>query len=378
MDLVESAGWGPPHLPVAPSLSIDGFSLAAIRDTMTEMPPDATVAQAVTSVIARWREDPRSVQPVYEMRQALELVRALPRGDRRLQAMNTFVRTLGQPEALATFLDMMRDAAHRSGTREEELTRMSRDATKHCIYGWAGQTLLFASEAEPTAGTLPPEPGVRELIGGPDPAIWGLSLHIWQPNPNAKGFLSGGRIARGLVVEPPHSHPFDFASMVTVGRMRQSIYAQRSPDDVLADTGGRYDGVPLEHVDGVWPEHTFRSSCEVRTVEAGVDLAALDSYYLPCDMIHDVEFDIEVARSTPAVTLFLAAEIVVRPHVYMAASMADTHAAHPLLKEQGRALTADSWHAKLEAVSAYLRGERSTLRLDEIVSCDDEYAFFHL
>jgi hypothetical protein len=315
------------------------------------------------------------------MRSVLDWIRALPRGNERVKAMNTFVRTLGQPGVLATFLDMMRHSAKRDGSPEEELSLISRNARKHSAYGWAGQTLLLFSGKQATQGTLPPEPGVAEMLGDPPPAVWGLSMHIWQPNPRAQGFTSGGRIAPGLIVEPPHSHPFDFASMVSVGTMHQSIYGQLSADELpelgAHDQGGRYDGVPLEHVDGVWPEHTYRSSCEVRTLETSVALGAGDSYYLPCDMIHDVEFDAHVAATTPAITLFLASEAVVKPHVYMAPSMADAHAANPHLKDQGRALTTSAWHAKLDAVASYLRGEQPTLCLDQIVGHDGEYAFFH-
>jgi hypothetical protein len=241
--------------------------------------------------------------------------------------------------------------------------------------------LLF-SETQPTEGTVEPEAGVRELLGDPPPSVWGLSMHIWQPNPRAKGFPSGGRIEPGMIVEPPHSHPFDFASMVSIGAMHQSIYAQRSTDEMSAEAHlrerpGRYDGVSLEHVDGVWPEHTYQISCGVSTIEASVPLRAGDSYYMPCDMIHDVEFDAEVARSTPAITLFLASEAVVKPHVYMAQSMVDAHAVQPRLKDEGSALTLNAWHAKLEAVASYLRGKRSSLCLDDIVQCEGEYAFFH-
>ncbi|HEY5835774.1 MAG TPA: hypothetical protein VIW71_18095 [Streptomyces sp.] len=356
-------------------MSVDGQSLVAIRDTMTSLSPDERTEQALTAILAGWRGDRASVDPIGAIRDVLDDIRALPRGAGRLAAMNTFVRTLGEAEALATFLDMMRDSAERPGTADEELTRFSRNARKHAVYGWAGQTLLLFSGFEPTEATVTPEPGVLELMGeNPPAAVWGLSMHIWQPNPNAKGFSSGARIEEGVIVEPPHSHPFDFASMVSTGVMRQSIYAQAS---ATPGCEGRYDGVRLEHVDGVWPEHQYRATCELSTLEKSVELTAGDSYYLPCDVIHDVEFDAKVATATPAVSLFLCSEAVVKPHVYMAATMADAHDANPALKAQGGALTPEAWQAKLAAVSAYLRGQRSTLSLDDIVDYDGEYAFFH-
>ena len=387
MSLAESVDFGTPHLPDCPSISIDGFSLARIRDELTRLPPYEETGHAVASIVARWNKDPESIDPIYEIGAVMESIRALPRGDVRVGAMNTYVRALGEPQVLATLLDMMRASALRPGSRGEELTRMSRNAARHCAYGWAGQTLLVASDEKLTNGTLEPEPGVRELIGGCPPSVWGLSLHVWQPNPNAKGFPSGARIGPDIVVEPPHSHPFEYSSMVATGTLRQSIYAQRAlrsaPGGLGAGADGgaaarrRYDGVRLEHVDGVWPEHTYQASCELETVEEGVDLRPGESYYLPCDMIHDVEFETKAARSTPTITLFLASEIIVKPHVYIAPAMADAHAARPGLKDEWEALSSSAWHAKLEAVAAYLRGDRPTLLLDDIVKCDAEYAFFH-
>ncbi len=375
MESVSSKGWESPHLPEGPAVSVDGQSLVAIRDTMTSLPAHERTRETLTAILARWRADHACVEPIGAIRDVLDVIRALPRGEERLAAMNSFVRTLGEAEALATFLDMMRDSAERQGTADEELTRFSRNARKHAVYGWAGQTLLLFSGFEPTDATMAAEPGVLELMGEfPPPAVWGLSLHIWQPNPNAKGFSSGARIADGVIVEPPHSHPFDFASMVSAGVMRQSVYAQAP---ATPGGEGRYDGVRLEHVDGVWPEHEYRETCELSTLEESVELNAGDSYYLPCDLIHDVEFDAKVASTTPAVSLFLASEAVVKPHVYMAASMADAHDANPALKEHGGALSPEAWQAKLAAVSAYLRGQRSTLSLDDIVEYDGEYAFFH-
>jgi hypothetical protein len=160
--------------------------------------------------------------------------------------------------------------------------------------------------------------------------------------------------------------------------MRQSIYAHSRPRGASHHrAGGRYGGIRLAHVDGVWPEHQYRSSCELATLEENVILNAGDSYFMPADMIHDVEFDAETAATTPAVTLFLASEAVVVPHVYMADSMAVAHDENPDLKDSGKALSAAAWEAKLSAVSAYLRNERSVLSLANIVRHDGAYAFFH-
>jgi hypothetical protein len=69
---------------------------------------------------------------------------------------------------------------------------------------------------------------VRELLGEAPTAVWGLSMHIWQANPRARAFPSAKRAEPGLILEPPHSHPFDFASMVSVGsRPRRGPRARR-------------------------------------------------------------------------------------------------------------------------------------------------------
>jgi hypothetical protein len=346
---------------------------------MTAMPPDAGTEQALASVMQKWGSDPRSIEPIRGIRRVLDDIRELPRGPSRLTAMNTFVRTLGKPQALATLLDMLRDSAGREGTYEEKLTRPSRNGTQHAVYGWAGQTLLLLSDSGNHEGSVEPEPGALELLGEEaTPGLWALSMHIWQPNPHARAFPSGARIEPGAIVEPPHSHPFDFSSMISAGVMRQSIYAHSDPRDAGHHrAGGRYDGIRLEHVDGVWPEHQYRSSCELVTLEENVVLRAGDSYFMPTDMIHDVEFDAKTAAKTPAITLFLASEAVVVPHVYMADSMATAHEKNPGLKNRGKALSAAAWEAKLSAAAAYLRGEQNTLSLADIVRHDGEYAFFH-
>lgn len=372
-----------PHLPECPKTSVDGLPLASIRDHMTRMSPHIAIEGVILSVVEQWLNAPRSVEPIRSIQALIDSIRVLPRGDQRLSHMNSFVRTLGKPEVLATFLDMMRESSGRIRTREQKLSQMSQNASKHCLYGWCGQTLLVLSGTEPTNGTLEPETGVRELfLGESPPAVWGLSMHIWQPNPRAKGFTSGKRAEPGIILEPPHSHPFDFASMVTIGGMYQSIYAQRNSDNALTQINsvaraGRYDGTKLDHVYGVWPPHSHRSSSELVTLEERVPLKAGDSYYMPCDRIHDVEIDASTASDRPTITLFLGSEAVVKPHVFMAPAMAEFHDLHPDLKHSGRALQLDDWQAKLATTAAYLRGKNPTLNLDNIVRYDGAYAFFH-
>jgi len=365
-----------PAMPATSSTQLDTMSLSATRDTMTQLAPDQVIADALLSIVDRWRKDPGDSIPLQELQHTLEIVRKRPRGDERIKGMNTIVRTLGKPDTLATVLDMLRQSANRDGSVEQEIARVSQQGKMHSIYGWCGQTTVILSSPEATEGTMPPTyPNVEERLRYPQP-LWWISIHIWQPNPTAKGFESGKRREPGVIMEPPHSHPFDFVSMLSVGTMRQSIY--EPVESSGAHGGNRYDGTLLEHVDGVWPPHEDRYSVRLKTVEDRIALGPGDSYYMPCDRIHDVEVDLRDAMTTPAITLFLASESLVLPHVYMAKSMADYHAEHPDILNSAKALSPDNWDAKLRATAAYLRGETATLCLDDIVKAETDYAFFHV
>lgn len=363
-----------PLLPPGPATSVDDLSLSACRDLFTHQAPDSETKNSLQQILADWRDDPERTMPILAMRGVLESVRRMPPGDHRIACMNTIVRTLGEAEALANVLDMLRHAEQRAGSEDQALARVAQNGSMHCLYGWCGQTALLQSHSHPTEGTLPAPPDAQERLGYPPPT-WSLTIHIWQPNPKAKGFPSRKRAEPDLIVEPPHSHPFDFVSMMSTGTMRQSTYRQGDADSVRP--GSRYDGVSLEHVDGIWPPHCERIPSWLTPVESGVDLDQGDSYYMPCDRIHDVEVEWDVAVSRPAITLFMASETRVIPHCYMARSMAEFHEANPDVREAAVPLTVERWRAKLAAVSAYLRKETDGLNLDEIVAYDGEYAFFH-
>lgn len=367
-----------PHRPAGPPSPADGVSLAEGRDLVSTMTADDEVESEALSLVEDWTAGAEGAAPLRRLERLLDDVRAAPRGDVRLRKMNTLVRTLGRRDVLATLLDALRMAATEPGAAEEPLTRLSRQATKHALYGWAGDTLVSASGDEPTAATIPPDPLVTDFLDF-SPAKWGLNLHVWQPNPIARGFDAPKRPEPGVVVEPPHSHPGDFVSMVAVGTLHQSYYEQIDLDQVdgTADLPGRYAGSILEHVDGVWPPHTRRSRCGLRTIEDRVELAAGQSYAMTCEQIHDVEVEVATGRSQPAVTLFLSTEAIVLPHVYMASSMLDFHDSTPSIERAGTPLAVEAWSAKLEAVAAYLRGSITTLDLAPVVDHTNEYAFFH-
>lgn len=315
------------------------------------------------------------------VRDWLDSIRVLPRGDERVYRMNTLLRTLGQPETFATFLDMMRYASQQLNSAEADLTAVSQKSSKHAVYGWCGQTRLALSSLAETPNTLPPELGVQAFLGKTPTAAWSLSMHIWQPNLKASGFRYGRPEKPGIIAEPPHSHPFDFASIVVTGEMHQSVYRQRAlggPEwtDQSA-TGGRYNDMKLAHVHGVWPPHDGQQDDEVQTLENRVRFEAGDSYYMAANMIHDVQVDAETAQLKPAITLFLRSESYTSPHVYMAPAMAHYHKLNPELKSQGQPLSETAWHKKLELVADYLRGERENLSLSGLVNYDSDYAFFH-
>jgi len=292
--------------------------------------------------------------------------------------MNTFVRTLGQPNHLAILLDVIRGSLHHENEFEAAMSNRSRGGRMHCIYGWAGQTLVLASHPEPTSGTEAPVEDMDDFLGYP-PAEWDMSVHIWQPHPKARGFSSMKHVEPDVIVEPPHSHPFSFVSYVAKGLMHQSIYATVADEECeLGSSTSRYAGVTLQEVDGVWPPHQMYRPQRLTTREDRVLLQEGDSYFLSPHVIHDVEIDRRTAARTPAITLFLCAEATVKPKVYLALDMAEYHRLHPKLKEVAVALETSQWDEKLRAVASYLRGEAPELCLDEVVLCNSTYGFMHI
>jgi hypothetical protein len=354
-------------------------SLASVRDALTRGYTDLQTEDRINSMIAKWEAAPIDVNPFSEMRGLLELIRRVPPSMKRVKLMNTVVRTLGSPKNLATYLDMLRDATKRDGSDEQAACKQKlQNGKMHSVYGWCGNTLLVDTFDFPTAGTHEPLPGLEKKLGFPT-ALWNLTMHIWQPNEKAKGFPLAN-LDEGIVLEPPHSHPFDFCSYIVIGELHQSTYAQKDSIETSTsntETCGHYDGITLQHVDGVWPPHGFRETCSLTTREHRIKLQAGDSYYMPCDWIHDVEISRNTALSQPAISLFLSSESLVMPHVYMHHAMAEAHLRNPDLKRTGVALPERAWHAKLKAVAAYLRGD-SDLNLNSIVKHKGEYAFFHV
>ncbi len=370
-----------PESPYIPKNAETKFCSGSLRDNKQILSVSHTVpsiARQINELIRKWQLKAGLVEPITDMQRIIESARKIPPGDLRVCYMNTIVRTLGQPRVLATYLDMLRDSSMRTGTQEHDLCKKIQAARMHSVYGWCGGTILLESMKGSTEGTHKPVPGLEEMLGNTT-SEWNLTIHIWQPNTKAKGFPIKGKTAQKSVLEPPHSHPFDFASMVVKGKMHQSIYQKSSQQAASSSKEiGHYNHELLEHVDGVWPPHQFRKQCTLKTLEHRVLLKEGESYYMPCNVIHDVEVNTTDAELKPAITLFLSSEYMVKPHAYISKSMADYHAVNPDLKSNAKTILESSWHEKLKAISEYLRSETTTLDLNKIVNYSGEYAFFHI
>jgi len=332
------------------------------------------VQGSVDRLIEDWRSGHRKLDPYGEVRDVIDRVRATPAGDLRTGLMNSVVRKLGQPDVLADFLDMLRWSALYAEPECQDGVRRIQQARMHSIYGWCGNTLLVESGAVPTLNTQPAPLGLAEKLQVA-PAMWNLTLHVWQPNRRARGFAVDASARRHSISEPPHSHPFDFASCVVVGRLRQSIYRQSMGD---RQPSGRYAATTLVQVNGIWPPHEVHQSATLDTLEDTVVLEAGDSYFMPSNMIHDVAFDPEVASTAPTLTLFLSAEFTAMPYAFLTPSMADFHKRNPNLRAAAFPINADAWHEKLSMLSRYIRGETKGMCLHDVVQYEGEYAFFHI
>lgn len=164
--------------------------------------------------------------------------------------------------------------------------------------------------------------------------------------------------------------------MVSIGTMRQSIYRPLACPDRTGH--GRYHGVTLQKVDGVWPPHTQKQPVALETVEERVTLSEGDSYFLPYNVIHDVEVSASDARETPAITLFMASESLDTADVYMSRSMAEYHEMNPDILTKAKPMEKGDWERKLKMLAEYLRGNENTLMLSDLVHSETSYAFFHV
>lgn len=352
-------------------------SLGRTRDALSSGYRDPATEEAVTAILRKAEKgDTDATEALVDLQDELEVIRGTAMGVPRIAKMNSFVRTLGQKDSLATFLDVMRRAANEGRSASQEIAERVRSRPEHCIYGWADQSMVLVSQKHRTEATSAPEAGVDEYYTFPV-AEWHISIHIWQPNPEAEGFSSTKRLEPGIIAEPPHSHPFPFVSYMSIGEMRQSIYEEiASPED--GQRTDRYGNVELQRTDGVWPPHQEYESSRLRTLEDRLLLAEGESYFMPTSLIHDVEFDRAVAENRPAITLFLCSETTNIARTYMVPTMAEYHRQHPDITKKAKALDPEVWDAKLLATAAYLRGDTDHLRMGELFECGSSYAFLNV
>lgn len=351
-------------------------NLISSRDALSAGHCDESTAAAITGILARLEQGRTDTAGTLEKLQVLlEQMRHAPKGIARVSQMNAFVRTLGRADNLALFLELMRESVKSARLSDRKIAERSRAGLTHCLYGWAGQSHVLYSERNPLPTAAHADNGVEDHMGYPA-AEWHASIHIWQPNPEAQAFKSLKRFEPGVLVEPPHSHPFSFVSYVSIGAMRESVYQETSAQ-APAGSADRYQDVDLERVDGVWPPHREYVRRGLRTIEDRVDLVQGQSYFMFPDMIHDVEVDRATSADRPAITFFLCSETTRIPNSYMVPSMAEFHRDNPDLTRQGKPLDPEAWDAKLDATARYLRGETDYLRLGEIVKCDSSYAFMN-
>lgn len=351
------------------------------RDAMSSMDIDNDIENKIVSLLETWDSKQNNIKPFSKMQKILESVRKIPPSDKRVKLMNSIIRTLGKPDNLATFLDMLRSSSKNEGSDEQNICKNKLQTVKmHSIYGWSGTTLIVESLDNPNEGTHEVIDGLGEKLGN-SPSAWNLTIHIWQPNLTAKGFSVDEPLKKpNVILEPPHSHPFDFLSFVVKGNLHQSLYVQEGCDDKSFNNyqNGYYSDTALVHVDGIWPPHDYSNESKLNTLEHRVLLQAGDSYFMPCDWIHDVEIDASLGRNQPTITLFFSSEYMVMPHAYISKSMFEYHVENPDLKKNAKPISEENWHKKLKSISDYLRDEEGTLDLNEIIQYKEDYAFFHV
>jgi hypothetical protein len=344
---------------------------------------DQEVHDAISSALAKWRNS-RDAVAAAEVIAVVERMQHLPPySDARRVAMNTFVRTIGEPAALADWLDII--------TAEPDATAISQtlpngsvkrlylsDYARHSHYGHFQFVLLRSSLDRSTLSSQHASRAADSQAAFPDwfDSGWAVELSIWQPSfvkPSAV-FLSDGTLKPDTLREPPHTHPHEFFSKVVTGSMRHSRYIIESEDTLTPGHGstseqtvaknGAYADVEFNKVHEVWPPHNVDGKCRLKAVEENVEFSAGESYRMPLGVIHDVEFDAVAGRSGPAITCVLCAEQEVAPDVFMENSMLSYHNSHADLADHDHATSVETWRENLRVIAAYLRQETDTLILD--------------
>jgi hypothetical protein len=203
------------------------------------------------------------------------------------------LRTIGEPEILATWLDILRYTYSRQDAEGKEVCKVLLSYRSHSRYGHC-KLLMLVSGREATEATITilDKANLHRIKNAPQ---WDMVLSIWQPIASSTRYPSATRAEPHLLLEPPHSHPFDFVSKVVAGSLRQSVYRPTTRERSSA-ASDRYSGTRFFCVDRTWPPHEHRKEAWLETVENRVLLRGGDSYFMPSDLIHDVEMDMAVAE----------------------------------------------------------------------------------
>jgi len=154
---------------------------------------DYCTSSSLLALLGEWKSDPAAATPIDDLSAVLRQLRDIPQSDvaHRRRAMNTFVRVLGEPENLATYLEIIASTTTNEPAARDALQRYKRFAHYghyQLDIGGTGKTL-----ANPTRG----------------PDEWHLTMSVWQPLAEAASlaFRTAGRKTPNALSEPPHSHP---------------------------------------------------------------------------------------------------------------------------------------------------------------------------
>ncbi|WP_163380171.1 hypothetical protein [Cyclobacterium sp. SYSU L10401] len=334
---------------------------------------DSGIEEKIHSCLDKWnRGDIGS--PISDLRVIVEPIRMTPPSFRRLQLMNSFLRVFSRPQIITKYLEALVIASQDNRSGDSELINRLKDDTLHSMYGWCGNCQIFYTSSAPLPYYGIKSKKLQRQMGYPV-GVWGINIHVWQPNSSAIPFKVKGNLPSNIITEPPHSHPFDFVSIVLKGRVHQSTYYPCKNEDSASSSISTYKGFGFEHVDGVWPPHTNKNKCYLKTLEHRVLIEEGGAYFMPLEVVHDVQVEKNVASKTPAISLFFASEYYSPAHVYTTKEMIDFHNRNPFLKYEGSKLSSSQWEKKLIYISEYLLNTRETLNLNPIVKHRKSYSF---
>eukprot|EP00658_Telonema_sp_P-2_P048826 TRINITY_DN37132_c0_g2_i1.p1 TRINITY_DN37132_c0_g2~~TRINITY_DN37132_c0_g2_i1.p1 ORF type:complete len:283 (+),score=63.94 TRINITY_DN37132_c0_g2_i1:107-955(+) len=227
---------------------------------------------ALVQIFEDWQQFREDATPITRVRAVMDRLRTMPQSPERRQAMVTMVRTIGTPDRLACYLEMQLDSDLRypEGTDEKYLVEKAKRYKTVSAFGHCHMALCKTDKDE-RAGTL----------GAPHHE-WSLAFSVWKPVSSSFVESVTKRHLDNVLIEPPHKHPYEFASKIVKGSMRQSVYTLDSDGDKqAASSEERYKGVALTCVDGAWPPHEKREECWLRVELKAVSYTHLRAHETP-------------------------------------------------------------------------------------------------